>query len=133
MSFYAASVSRLMRNCVLSLALAGASAVPLAAQDQVSQGSGAVIRALDKVTGVVSDLELPNGTAVNYGRIIISVEDCRFPSGNPAGNAYAHVTVWPNGGEGPALFNGWMVAGSPALNALDHPRYDAWVLRCITS
>jgi hypothetical protein len=23
-----------------------------------------------------------------------------------------------------------MVASSPALSALDHPRYDVWVLRC---
>ncbi|MGB0800115.1 MAG: DUF2155 domain-containing protein, partial [Planktomarina sp.] len=28
---------------------------------------------------------------------------------------------------------GWMVASSPALNALEHPRYDIWVLRCKTS
>ena len=30
-------------------------------------------------------------------------------------------------------FSGWMVASSPALNALDHSRYDIWVLRCMTS
>jgi len=30
------------------------------------------------------------------------------------------------------VFKGWMIASSPALNALDHPRYDVWVLRCIT-
>ena len=29
-----------------------------------------------------------------------------------------------------ALFDGWMIASSPALSALDHPRYDVWVLRC---
>ncbi|MEZ5716636.1 MAG: DUF2155 domain-containing protein [Paracoccaceae bacterium] len=30
------------------------------------------------------------------------------------------------------IFTGWMVASSPALNAMDHRRYDVWVLRCIT-
>ncbi|MCW8843320.1 MAG: DUF2155 domain-containing protein, partial [Rhodobacteraceae bacterium] len=30
------------------------------------------------------------------------------------------------------LFQGWMIASSPALSALDHPRYDVWVLRCKT-
>jgi len=25
-----------------------------------------------------------------------------------------------------------MIASSPALNALDHPRYDVWVMRCTT-
>jgi hypothetical protein len=29
------------------------------------------------------------------------------------------------------VFSGWMVASSPALSALDHPRYDVWVLNCI--
>ena len=28
------------------------------------------------------------------------------------------------------LFEGWMIASSPALMALDHPRYDVWALRC---
>ena len=31
------------------------------------------------------------------------------------------------------IFEGWMIAASPALNALDHARYDVWVLRCTTS
>jgi hypothetical protein len=26
-----------------------------------------------------------------------------------------------------------MIASSPAISALDHPRYDVWVLRCIIS
>ncbi|MDA9980314.1 DUF2155 domain-containing protein, partial [Yoonia sp.] len=30
-------------------------------------------------------------------------------------------------------FAGWMLASAPALNAMDHPRYDVWALRCITS
>ena len=25
-----------------------------------------------------------------------------------------------------------MMASSPALSALEHPRYDVWVLRCVT-
>ena len=29
------------------------------------------------------------------------------------------------------LFSGWMLASSPALSALDHPRYDVWVLSCV--
>ena len=38
-------------------------------------------------------------------------------------------------GERPAqaatpLFSGWMFASSPALNALEHPVYDVWVIDC---
>jgi len=32
-----------------------------------------------------------------------------------------------------AEFSGWMFADSPALSALDHPRYDLWVINCTTS
>ena len=31
------------------------------------------------------------------------------------------------------IFKGWMFASSPALSALDHPRYDVWVLSCSSS
>ena len=31
------------------------------------------------------------------------------------------------------VFTGWMVAASPALSALDDPRYDVWLLRCKSS
>ena len=30
------------------------------------------------------------------------------------------------------VFVGWMIATSPALSAMDHPRYDVWVLNCVT-
>lgn len=102
----------------------------LQAQETVSRGSGALLRGLDKITGTLRDLDIPSGKARRFGSIIVSVEDCRYPTGNPAGNAFAHVSVWAQDGSGPPLFSGWMVAGSPALNALDHPRYDVWVLSC---
>ncbi|MEM1379301.1 MAG: DUF2155 domain-containing protein [Pseudomonadota bacterium] len=31
---------------------------------------------------------------------------------------------------GDAIFKGWMFASSPALNALEHPTYDVWVISC---
>lgn len=116
----------------LILAAALALPVPLAAQEEVSPSRGAVLRGLDKISGDLTDLELTSGTEARLGRIVVSVEDCRFPTANPASDAFAHVTVRSDGAEAP-IFSGWMIASSPALNALDHPRYDVWVLRCITS
>ena len=60
------------------------------------------------------------------------MKECRYPVGNPSGNAYASLEISETGKPG-VLFSGWMIASSPALNALDHSRYDIWVLRCITS
>lgn len=34
--------------------------------------------------------------------------------------------------QGVNIFRGWMFASSPALNALEHPVYDVWVIDCKT-
>jgi len=34
--------------------------------------------------------------------------------------------------EGINIFRGWMFASSPALNPLEHPVYDVWVISCTT-
>ncbi len=35
--------------------------------------------------------------------------------------------------DGERIFTGWMFASSPALNALEHPVYDVWVIDCKTA
>jgi hypothetical protein len=92
---------------------------------------GALLRALDKIAGQVVDFELAPGQTRQLGRILVTLGECRFPVGNPAGDAFAWLEI-RNMGETEPVFRGWMIASSPALNALDHSRYDVWVLRCIT-
>lgn len=98
----------------------------------VSEGTGAVLRALDKLNASVDDLEMPSGSAVAVGRIEVTLEECRYPTGDPASDAYAFITIREAGVAEP-VFRGWMIAASPALNPMDHPRYDVWVLRCTTA
>ncbi|MDA5555226.1 DUF2155 domain-containing protein [Shimia sp. MMG029] len=93
-------------------------------------GESAMLRGLDKLTGQVADFELQNGYSVNFGTLRVDMAQCRHPSENPTGEAYAFVSVFEDKGAGENLFQGWMIASSPALSALDHPRYDVWVLRC---
>jgi hypothetical protein len=95
----------------------------------VSSSPGALLRGLDKVSGEVTDLDLSVGETVQLGRLVVTLSDCRYPADDPAGDAYAFVTIEAEGMTGPA-FEGWMIASSPALSALDHPRYDVWVMRC---
>lgn len=106
--------------------------VPLAAQDQAASGTGAVLRGLDKVNGRVVDVKLAIGGIASVFRLEVRLSDCRYPADNPTGDAFAYLTV-REGAQGAPQFQGWMIASSPALNALDHSRYDVWVLRCITS
>lgn len=111
------------------LVLAG----PLVAQDQRGEsGQGAVLRGLDKVNGKTVDIELPSGGVGAVFGLQVALADCRFPADNPTGDAFAFLTIQEEG-KTEIEFEGWMVASSPALNALDHSRYDVWVLRCITS
>ena len=94
-----------------------------------TQAAGAVLRGLDNVSGSLTDLEIWRGETVQFGRLEITLSDCRFPSEDPASDAFAHVDIVDTLSQSLA-FSGWMIASSPALNALDHARYDVWVMRC---
>ncbi len=99
---------------------------------RVANASGAVLRTLDKISGAVEDVSVATGRTATVGRIDVVLGECRYPVNNPSGNAFAYLEVYDAGETSPA-FRGWMVADSPALSALDHARYDVWVMRCTTS
>jgi hypothetical protein len=106
-------------------------AFPLVAQ-QVENAPGAVLRGLDKTSGQSIDIEIAAGQSRSFGSLDIVMMECRYPTGNPSGNAFASLEISERGKEG-TLFSGWMIASSPALSALEHRRYDVWVIRCTTS
>lgn len=115
-----------MKPLALVLALL---ASPAAAQE-FSEAPGGVLRWLDKLTGQTGDMELSLGQSASNGRLTIQLDSCRYPTENPAADAQAHLTV-VDSSRADAVFSGWMLASSPALSAMDHPRYDVWVLRCV--
>lgn len=99
---------------------------------EVSEASGAVLRGLDRVSGATEDLVIAKGETMAFRYLEITLGACRYPKDNPSGDAYAWLVIRQHGAEDP-LFEGWMIASSPALNALDHDRFDVWVIRCTTS
>lgn len=108
--------------------------VPDIAADAVRavNAQGATLKGLDKMSGSVVDVTLATGETATVGRIEVSLAECRYPEDNPTGEAYAWLTIRdPRLDQ--TLFDGWMVASSPALHALDHARYDVWVIRCTTA
>lgn len=106
--------------------------VPAISQTRVNIADmGVTVRALDKVSGEVVDFDLEPGQTKQLGRIKVSLGECRYPAANPNGDAFAFLRVFNINDDQP-VFSGWMIASSPALNALDHARYDVWPLRCIT-
>ncbi|CUK05540.1 hypothetical protein RUE5091_02730 [Ruegeria denitrificans] len=118
-----------MRSFLLIAALLVATGAM--AQQKVQSGPGAILRGLDKVNGQTVDVEMQNGQAGEIFGLDVALADCRYPAENPTGDAFAYLTIWEKG-KSDQLFDGWMIATSPALNALDHSRYDVWVIRCIT-
>ena len=103
-------------------------AAPLLAQE-VADAGAAKLRVLDKLTGEVMDLTLAQGQSKTIGRLTVRMDDCRYYPENPAQEAFVHLTILDAASTTPD-FAGWMLASSPALSALDHPRYDVWPLRC---
>lgn len=114
-----------MRRLAWALALLAA---PAWSQD-MAIAPGAQLRILDKLTGAVQDVTLANDQSTTVGRVTVLVNECRYPADKQTAEAEVHLTVIDASAKDP-VFNGWMVASSPALSALDHPRYDVWVLRC---
>ncbi|SDW31775.1 DUF2155 domain-containing protein [Litoreibacter albidus] len=94
-----------------------------------SSAAQAVMRGLDKLAGASEDIILTTGESTDFGALTITMKDCRYPKGNPSGDAFVNLEI-TDSKTGKSAFEGWMVASSPALHAMDHPRYDVWAIRC---
>ncbi|MGY6549316.1 MAG: DUF2155 domain-containing protein [Roseinatronobacter sp.] len=115
-----------------TVALAQDDLIPETASDRIAAGTGAMLRGLDRMAGTSTDLQLAQGEMAHIGHLIVRLQECRYQVENPAGEAYAWIEIYDTRASD-ILFAGWMIASSPALNALDHARYDLWVLNCTTS
>ncbi len=98
-------------------------------RQEASSAEIAVLRGLDKLQGVSRDLTLTVGEPQEFGYLTIELLDCRYPKGNPSGDAYVHLAISETAKDA-SVFEGWMIASSPALMALDHPRFDVWAIGC---
>jgi hypothetical protein len=99
-----------------------------------------ILRALDKTTGVAQDLSVPIDKPVQFGTLTITAKSCskRAPEETPEVYAYLEIDDKPlvDANQQPVpehrIFSGWMFWSSPALNPLEHPSYDVWVIDCKT-
>ncbi|MGF1501614.1 MAG: DUF2155 domain-containing protein [Paracoccaceae bacterium] len=105
---------------------------PIEREPTVARG-GAVLRLLDKMTGATETLSVETGALSDLGRLRLQLAACETPETGDRIGATAFLTIWDTAAGADPRFSGWMFADSPALSALDHPRYDVWVIRCTTS
>jgi len=91
-----------------------------------------VLQGLDKVTARVSCLETPVGQFIRFGTLDIIARKCdkRPPEEQPESAAFLDISESKPGEPASNVFRGWMFASSPALNSMEHPVYDVWVLDC---
>jgi len=92
----------------------------------------AILQGLDKITARVTTFEAPIGQTIGFGTLRVVAQVCRKrpPEYPPESAAYLEI-VEERPGEAPVQrFAGWMFASSPALNPLEHPVYDIWVVDC---
>jgi hypothetical protein len=97
-------------------------------------GNLVVLRAVDKITARVTDLEAPLDGASSFGTLQITMRYCykNPPEDTPEVTAFLEVTDHQPDLAPKPIFAGWMFASSPALSAMEHPVYDVWVIDCKT-
>lgn len=94
---------------------------------------GAVFSGLDKVTARVSTIYVPLDVPVRYGTLQLTARTChkRPPEETPEQSVFVEIDDMQPGQDIRRVFTGWMFWSSPALNALEHPVYDVWLIDCM--
>ena len=114
--------------------------------------NGATLRALDKITGRSTDIDVGVGRPVVFGSLRVGLKACYQtpPELPPEAAAFLEIDgvqatqadsdaeaetaqAGLNASDEARMFSGWMFASSPGLSALEHPVYDIWVIRCSAS
>ncbi len=118
------------------------SGIALSALTYVGSASGAEIdmnmaqmQAMDKITGKVSLIEVPVNGIAQFGSFSILVRACKTtpPEDTPENFAFVDVVDTYNNKTPLNIFRGWMISSSPALNPVEHPIYDVWLLKCVNA
>lgn len=92
----------------------------------------AVFAGLDKITGRIIAFEAAVDETVQFGSLQLTARVCysRPEYENPQTTSFVEVEEVSSENQYKKLFTGWMFAGSPGLNAIEHPVYDVWLTDC---
>lgn len=117
---------------------------------RLSLGNEAVVRVTDRVLGGDETFTLKAGETRSFGALQITHDGCWVSHPEDAPDAFVYLRIEDVGRPavrqlvklpdrtlrpGQAVprrvvFSGYMSAASLSLNALDHPTYDVWAVRC---
>ena len=87
---------------------------------------------LDKITGRITNFDVYMDETVQFGALQITPRVCytRPPTETQRTSVFLEVDQVSLKGGSERIFTGWMFAESPALNPIDHPVYDIWLVDC---
>ena len=130
-----ASFLKLSGRVLPALGLLAAAVVAPAFADTKIENPVAVFSGLDKITGRITRFDAQIDETVTFGALKVTPRVCytRPPTEAPRTTAFVETdALTPD--DGPKrIFTGWMFAGSPGLNAVEHPIYDVWLIDCKTN
>ena len=92
----------------------------------------AAFSGLDKITGRITNFDVYMDETVQFGALQITPRVCytRPPTETQRTSVFIEVDQVSLKGGSERIFTGWMFAESPALNPIDHPVYDIWLVDC---
>lgn len=87
---------------------------------------------LDKITGRITTFDVYINETVQFGALQVTPKVCYSRTDNeaPRTDSFVEVDEITLDRKIRRIFNGWMFADSPGLNAVEHPVYDIWLKDC---
>lgn len=122
-----------------AVALSAAAILPAAALAQTAAditepivNRVAEFSGIDKITGRIITFDVYIDETVQFGALQVTPRVCysRPPTVPPKTTAFLEVDEITLDRKIRRIFTGWMFAGSPGLNAIEHPVYDIWLKNC---
>ena len=99
-------------------------------------GDVGVFQGLDKITARIKTFKIRVGVSKTFGILDINLQKCVYskPLDEPESIAYIKVSdlsdKYSVTKDKLSIFEGWIFASSPALNAMEHPVYDVSLISC---
>ena len=99
-------------------------------------GDVGIFQGLDKITARIKTFKIRVGMSKKFGILDINLQKCVYtkPLDEPESIAYIKVLdksdKYSVTKDKLSIFEGWIFASSPALNAMEHPVYDVSLISC---
>ncbi|MEM1364277.1 MAG: DUF2155 domain-containing protein [Pseudomonadota bacterium] len=92
----------------------------------------AVFSGIDKITGRITTFDVYIDETVQFGALQVTPKICytRDETETPKTTTFVQVDEITLDRKIRRIFNGWMFADSPGLNAVEHAVYDIWLKTC---